>query len=87
MLKLSHLKPKLILHCHDHLHMIQTVQTKIIDEVTVQSELVSSDLVKSFAHIHHPRLYLLLTLGSVEPLDCEVSPCWVLLRGDKKTIS
>ena len=76
---MAYLKTKLILHGHDDLHMIQTVQTQVIDEVRVQGELVGCDLVKGLAHIQHSGLHLLLTLGGHEPLDCEVPPSWVLL--------
>ena len=38
------LKSKLVLHCHDDLHVVQRVQTEVIDEVTVQGQLVRGDL-------------------------------------------
>ena len=40
----NHLKTKLILYSHDNLHVIKGVQPKVIDEVTVQSQLVSCNL-------------------------------------------
>ena len=38
------LKPKLVLNRHDNLHVVQRVQTEVIDEVTVQGQLVRGDL-------------------------------------------
>ena len=38
------LKPELVLHRHDDLHVVQRVQTEVIDEVTVQGQLVRGNL-------------------------------------------
>ena len=38
------LEAELVLHCHDDLHVVQRVQTEVIDEVTVQGQLVRGDL-------------------------------------------
>ena len=50
------LKAKLILYSHDNLHMVQTVQTEVIDKVTLQSKFVSSNLVECFADIKNSGL-------------------------------
>ena len=39
------LKPKLVLHCHDDLHVVQRVQAEVIDEVTLQGQLVRGNLI------------------------------------------
>ena len=38
------LKPELVLHRHDDLHVVQGVQAEVIDEVTVQGQLVRGNL-------------------------------------------
>ena len=38
------LEAELVLHRHDDLHVVQRVQTEVIDEVTVQGQLVRGDL-------------------------------------------
>ena len=38
------LKPELVLHRHDDLDVIQRVQAEVIDEVTVQGQLVRGNL-------------------------------------------
>ena len=38
------LKPELVLHRHDDLHVVQGVQAEVVDEVTVQGQLVRGNL-------------------------------------------
>ena len=38
------LKAKLVLHRHDDLHVVQRVQAEVIDEVTLQGQLVRGNL-------------------------------------------
>ena len=40
----GNLKPELVLHRHDDLHVVEGVQAEVIDEVTVQGQLVRGNL-------------------------------------------
>ena len=51
---IGNLEPKLILHGNDNLHMVQTVQAQVLDEVRLRSELFIVDFVKEVEHQHHP---------------------------------
>ena len=75
---IGHLKTKLIFHSHDHLHMVQTVKTKIIDKMTVQSQLVGSDFVKSFTNIQNSGLNFFLAESRSKSFDWKISPSRML---------
>ena len=75
---IGHLKTKLIFHSHDHLHMVQTVKTKIIDKMTVQSQLVGSDFVKSFTNIQNSTLNFFLAESRRKSFDWKISPSRML---------
>ena len=40
----NYLESELVLHCHDDLHVVQRVQAEVIDEVTLQGQLVRGNL-------------------------------------------
>ena len=44
----NYLESELVLHCHDNLHVIKRVQSEVIDEVTVEGQLVSGDLRNNY---------------------------------------
>ena len=62
----KYLKSKLILYSHDDFHMVQAVQSQVIDEVAVQSDLISTDLVKGFANSQDSGFYLVLRLDQLK---------------------
>jgi len=72
------LKTKFIFHSHDHLHMVETVKTKIIDKMTVQSQLVGSDFVKSFTNIQNSALNFFLAESRSKSFDWKISPSRML---------
>ena len=46
--------------------MVQAVQSQVIDEVAVQCDLISTDLVKGFANSQDSGFYLVLRLDQLK---------------------
>ena len=60
---IRNLEAELILHSNNDLHMVEAVQSQILDEVGIRRQLLIVDLVKQVEDQHHPARNITIVQG------------------------
>ena len=60
---IRNLEAELILHSNDDLHMVEAVQSQVLDEVGIRRQLLIVDLVKQVEDEHYPARNITIVQG------------------------